>query len=136
VGSQRESTRILGLEGYRVERMEWDGQGPRARLRISIERRGIRGYECSGCKRWTWRVRDAKARTWDDLPWAEHRVTLIYRQRRVCCSTCGIRTERLSFADAKARVTRRLRQVIGLDCQSMPTSHAAVQHGVSWRAAP
>jgi transposase len=34
--------------------------------------------------------------------------------------------------DAKARLTRRLRQVIGLDCQSMPTSHAAVRHGVSW----
>jgi len=25
-----------------------------------------------------------------------------------------------------------LRQRIGLDCQSMPTSHAAVRHGVSW----
>ena len=31
-----------------------------------------------------------------------------------------------------ARVTRRFRQLIGLDCQSMPTSHAAVRHGVSW----
>jgi hypothetical protein len=31
----------------------------------------------------------------------------------------------LEFADAKARVTRRLWQQIGVDCQSMPTSHAA-----------
>ena len=38
----------------------------------------------------------------------------------------------IEFADAKARVTRRLRQQIGVDCQSMPTSHAAVRHGVSW----
>jgi hypothetical protein len=29
-------------------------------------------------------------------------------------------------------VTRRFRQQIGVDCQSMPTSHAAVRHGVSW----
>ena len=56
-------------------------------------------------------------------------------QRRVGCRTCGIRTERVAFADAKARITRRLRQVIGLDCQSMPTSHAAVRHGVSWSKA-
>jgi transposase len=77
-------------------------------------------------------VRDAKDRTWDDLPWATYRVTLVYRQRRVRCRTCGIRTERIGFADPKARVTRRLRQLIGLDCQSMPTSHAAVRHGVSW----
>jgi transposase len=45
---------------------------------------------------------------------------------------CGIRTERIEFADPKARVTRRLRQQVGVDCQSMPTSHAAVRHGVSW----
>jgi transposase len=73
-----------------------------------------------------------KERTWDDLPWAAHPVTLVYRQRRVICRRCGIRTERIEFADAKARVTRRLRQQIGVDCQSMPTSHAAVRHGVSW----
>jgi transposase len=59
-------------------------------------------------------------------------VTLVYQQRRVRCRRCGIRTERIEFADAKARVTRRLRQQIGVDCQSMPTSHAAVRHGVSW----
>ena len=32
----------------------------------------------------------------------------------------------------KGGVTRRLRQQVGVDCQSMPTSHAAVRHGVSW----
>jgi len=132
MGSQRECTRILGLEGYRVERMEWEAEGPRARVRVWIERRGIRGHQCSGCGRRTWRVRGVKPRTWDDLPWAEHRVTVVYRQRRVCCRTCGVRTERVAFADVKARITRRLRHVIGLDCQSMPTSHAAVRHGVSW----
>jgi hypothetical protein len=39
------------------------------------------------------------------------------------------------FAAPKAGITRRLRQVIVLDCQSMPTSHAAVRHGVSWSKA-
>lgn len=135
MGTHRECTRILALEGYRVEAFEWDADRPRARMRIWIERRGIRGYECSGCGRRTWRVRDAKERTWDDLPWAAHRVTLVYAQRRVRCRTCGIRTERVAFADGHARITRRLRQVIGLDCQSMPTSHAAVRHGVSWSKA-
>ena len=102
-----------------------------SRLRGHLERRGQR-YPCSGCGRRTARVRSKKERTWDDLPWAAHPVTLVYQQRRVCCRRCGIRTERIEFADAKARVTRRLRQQIGVDCQSMPTSHAAVRHGVSW----
>jgi transposase len=135
MGSRRECTRILGLVGFRVETVTWAGDGPNARVQIEIERRGIRGYECSSCRRRTWRVRDRAERTWDDLPWAEHRVTLVYQQRRVCCRTCGIRTERVVFADPRARITRRLRQLIGLDCQSMPTSHAAVRHGVSWSKA-
>jgi transposase len=128
-------TRILDLEGFRVETVEWEADGPRARVRICLERRGIGGYECSGCRRRTWYVRDRAERTWDDLPWAEHHVTLVYQQRRVYCRTCGIRTGRVAFADSKARITRRLRQLIGLDCQSMPTSHAAVRHGVSWSKA-
>jgi transposase len=45
----------------------------------------------------------------------------VYRQRRITCRACGIGTERMEFADAKARITRRLRQQIGVDCQSMPT---------------
>jgi transposase len=49
------------------------------RLVIAIERRGVRRYVCSGCGRRTGRVRDAKVRTWDDLPWAEHPVTLPMR---------------------------------------------------------
>jgi transposase len=102
------------------------------RLVIRIERRGVRRYSCSGCGRRTGRVRSTRERTWDDLPWAAHHVTLVYAQRRLICRSCGIRTERIEFADPKARVSRRLRQQIGVDCQSMPTSHAAVRHGVSW----
>jgi transposase len=132
VGSRRDCTWILGLSGFRVVATESDGEAMDSRLTIRIERRGVRRYPCSGCGRRTSRVRSARDRTWDDLPWALHPVTLVYTQRRVRCRQCGIRTEGIAFADPKARVTRRLRQQIGVDCQSMPTSHAAVRHGVSW----
>src|SRR5262245_19537350 len=135
MGSRRECTRILVSRGFASRRSPGRATGPSAQVRISIERRGIRAYEWSGCRRRTWRVRDRAERTWDDVPWAEHCVTLVYPQRRIYCRTCGIRTERIAFADPKARMTRRLRQLIGLDCQSMPTSHAAVRHGVSWSKA-
>jgi len=74
--------------GVYVEAIAWN-DAP-ARMQIRIERHGIRGYECSGCQRRTWRLRDRAERTWDDLPWAEHRVTLVYQQRRIYCRTCGI----------------------------------------------
>ena len=131
MGSRCDCTWILGLSGFRVERIEGQAAEADRRLRVYLERRGRR-FPCGGCGRRTGRVRSTKERTWADLPWAAHPVTLVYRQRRVACRHCGIRTERVEFADAKARVTRRLRQQIGVDCQSMPTSHAAVRHGVSW----
>ena len=43
-----------------------------------------------------------------DMLWAETRVRLIYQQRRVDCRTCGIRTERVAFADPEAHIARRL----------------------------
>lgn len=132
MGSLRDCTWILGLADYRVIALGREADG---RLLVELERRGIRRYVCSGCGRRTGRVRDAKVRTWDDLPWAEHPVTLRYTLRRLWCRHCGIRTERVSFADPHARLTQRFRQRIGLDCQSMPTSHAAVRHAVSWGAA-
>jgi transposase len=132
VGSQRELTKLLGLDGFYVKALEFEDDGPRGRIRIRIERRGRRRYPCIGCGRWCSRVRDVKDRCWDDLPWGEHPVTLVYARRRVRCRWCGIRSERVSFADPLARVTRRLRQQIGIDCQSMPTSHAAVRWRVSW----
>lgn len=135
MGSRCDCTRILALAGFRVVTMTSDSESSASRLTIRIERRGIRRYPCSGCGRRVGRVRSSHDRIWDDLPWAAHPVTVIYAQRRVCCRQCGIRTERVAFADPKARVTRRLRQEIGLDCQSMPTSHAALRHGVSWSKA-
>ncbi len=132
MGSREDCTWILGLPGFRVEALDGDRSVGTSRLRVRVERRGPRGYPCGGCGRRTGRVRSSRERTWDDLPWAGHPVTLVYRQRRVRCRRCGLRTERVEFADPKARVTRRLRQQIGVDCQSMPTSHVAVRHGVSW----
>lgn len=132
MGSRCDCTWVLGLTGFRVVGLERSGEGADSRMTVRIERSGARRYPCSGCGRRTRRVRSVRDRTWDDLPWASHPVTLVYAQRRVRCRQCGIRTEQVDFAEAKARVTRRLRQQIGVDCQSMPTSHAAVRHGVSW----
>lgn len=132
MGSLGDCTWILGLPGFPVEQVERDEAAANGQLRIRVGRSGPRRYPCRGCGRRTGRVRSARDCTWDDLPRATHRVTLVYRQRRVACRRCGIRTERVGFADLKARVTRRLRQHIGVDCQSMPTSQATVQHGVSW----
>jgi hypothetical protein len=90
MGSLRECTRILGLDGYRIADLEWETDGPRTRVLICLERRGIRGYECSGCRRRTWQVRDAKPRAWDDGWLRRHRRIVITPRRKAdsCNDRC------------------------------------------------
>lgn|SRR5262245_6683806 len=98
------------------------------RCGCKVERRGIRWCPCSGCGRRTGRVRDMKERTRHDLPWAAHPVTVVYHQRRVRCRHCGNRTERIEFADPKARVTRRLQQLIEPDLSMLQVRGCVVAH--------
>jgi Integrase core domain/zinc-finger of transposase IS204/IS1001/IS1096/IS1165 len=94
VWSRRDCTWILGLSGFRVVTID---EAEDSRLRMRIERRGVRRYACSRCGRHTGRVRSTRDRAWDDLPWGVHQVTVVYSQRRIVCRTCGIRTERIEF---------------------------------------
>ena len=62
MGSQRHCTWILGLAGFRVVTTESDGEAVDSRVTLRIERRGSRGYGCSGCGRRPRRVRSARDR--------------------------------------------------------------------------
>lgn len=132
MGSQSELTSIVGFPSYRVASVDFEEESPSSRAWVRLERSGRCAPRCSGCGRATTKRRDWKIRSWEDLPWAGHPVTLMCRVWRLRCPRCGVRTERIPFAEPKSRVTRRLQTRIGLDCQSMATSHAAVRHGVSW----
>jgi len=58
-----------------------------------------------------------------------HPVTLVYVQRRVLCRQCGIRTEPSSSPIRRRGLPALAEQIV--NCQSMPTSHAAIRHGVA-----
>ena len=63
MGSRRDCTWILGLSGLGVERIEGEEGGATSRRRrVGIEWRGRRRYPCSGCGRWTSRLRSARRR--------------------------------------------------------------------------
>jgi hypothetical protein len=89
VESRRDCTWILGLSGFRVVTADSEGETAESRLTIRVKRRGVRRYECSGCGRRTSRVRSARERRWDDVPWASRPVTLVYTQRGSDVGTAG-----------------------------------------------
>ena len=62
-------------------------------------------------------------------------MTLRYGVAPALVSTLRHPDRARRLCDPHARLMRRFRQRIGLDCQSMPTSHAAVRHTVGWGTA-
>ena len=139
MGSQRDGTWILGLPGFRVERIDGEKALATSRLRVYIERRGRR-YPCGGCGRRTSRVRSATGRTWDDLPWAAHPVTLVYQQlsaeqrwRRFPRSRAGTAPlhGRCTAVAAEPRADDR---AVGHERNPRPARHEA-RRGPSWSRA-
>lgn len=54
------------------------------------------------------------------------------RLRRLSCSRCGQRVERISWLQRRARLTRRLADAVALWCARLPTRHVAEMFGLHW----
>lgn len=52
--------------------------------------------------------------------------------RRLRCDACGTRTERVSWLDRHARVTRTLADFVGTWCEKLPVAHVCKLSGLHW----
>jgi transposase len=138
-------TEILGFDGWKVKEAFFEsaaGQQVKpvgrlsvlrgTRLVLAIERRWLpRCGQCAGPCRVV--HEQLPARRWADLQWAEHSVELRYAPVRVECPRCHASpVEMVAWADPYQRQTRRLQQRLVVEAASMPVSHVAALHGLSW----
>jgi transposase len=130
--SLRTLSEFLDLPGYRITRFELNEEGNLLTFWIGRSRDDAT-YACGACGRRTRRVHDSRERELDDLPWGPRRVRLVVERHRVRCRRCGTHlAEALPFARPRSRMTRRLEDRIGLECQSAPVSEVAERWGISW----
>jgi transposase len=138
-------TDILGFDGWKVTEAFFESAAGKrvepvgglsllreTRVVLVVERRWLsRCGQCGGpCRRVHEQL---PARRWDDLPWAEHPVELRYAPVRVECPRCHARpVEMVAWADPYQRQTRRLQQRLAVEAASMPLTHVAALHGLSW----
>jgi transposase len=89
---------------------------------------------CAKCGRRCQRLKEQQeSRNWRDLPWCEHPVSIIYAPKRLKCKHCKEDcVELLPWADPYQRQTKRFQQHIAIETASMPVSHVAAIHGISW----
>jgi transposase len=87
---------------------------------------------CSGCEGNCWQVHESGWRIIRDMPMLGDPVWLRVQLRRVRCSECGTRAERVLWLDRHARITRRLADFVGLWCEKLPVAHVCKLSGLHW----
>ena len=99
---------------------------------LQVERRWM--ATCSHCGgRCPKKHCDEETRRWDDLPWAEHPVSIEYAPIRVKCERCGATPlEMVPWADPYQRETRRFQHHLAVQAAASPTVRVAAQYGLSW----
>jgi len=120
--------RLLGVTGLRVTGAFFMTLGS-----LSIEvAPGWRKPRCSDCGRAAPGYDRRPVRWWRHLAWGKTLVLLSYAPRRVQCARCGIRTEKLPWADVKSRFSTDFEELVAYLAQITDKTHVARMMAIAW----
>jgi transposase len=139
-------TEIWGFSGWKVKDVFYEdkdgtrlavipGYAPGATGTLVIQVKRGWAPRCSQCGAICGRAAHEKLerRRWRDLPWAGRPVVIEAHLIRVRCRKCrATPVEMTAWAEPRQRQTRRLQQQLALEAASMPVTHVAALHGLSW----
>jgi transposase len=134
-GLVSDASRLLGLEGLAVQRIESDAFGGRV---VHVVTADETASACPGCGVLSVTLKGRACSRPRDIPYGTTRLRLIWHKRRWRCKEqlCGRAsfTESLPGVRARSRLTTRFRA--GLGCavaeQQRCVSEAAAHYGASW----
>lgn len=121
---------ILGeWEGYRVGTV---GAAPDNQSEIWIELlpKHSSGL-CSACNQHVESIHDIQERFIRDLPIFDKQTWLIVPRRRVLCSSCGPKLERLSWLESYSRYTTRFEEAVARMCKVASHKHVATEYSIN-----
>jgi transposase len=122
--------RWLGLVGHRVRSVQEDDD----RLLAEIEPIAGRLPRCGCCGRQVRRTKGrAKRRLWRDLKIRKLPLVLAYTPRRVVCPDCGVRVEKVPWAERWSRVTKSLSRALAELARRTDLSTVADQFSLNWK---
>jgi transposase len=123
----------LGLKAHRVVKVEVDeGAGD---LVIELDRLGARRLRCGACGLEARRVAPTRrpVRRWRDLAMRDQVVQLVYAPCRVWCAHCGLRVERVPWADKWQRVTHALARAVAELARALDWTAVAHHFRLNWK---
>jgi transposase len=118
----------LGVKDHKVVKVEGDVDGLRVLLAPRLHRRLI----CSGCGARASLYDTLPERPWRHVPLWGIPVTLVYSPRRVSCPHCGVKVEKVPWAEGKHRLTTPFVIVLATWARLLAVEVVAGLFGVSW----
>jgi len=119
-------TRLLGLENVRVRGAEFEGDTLVIDVRPTWKR-----ARCSGCGAKS-PAYDQRERRWRHLDVAGVRCELRYSIRRVQCPKCGVKVERVPWAEPDSGFTERFEDFVALLAQRTDKTTVANLLRIAW----
>lgn len=125
--------KALRLKAHTVVRVEADEAA--GELVVHLERLGHRRLRCGACGLEASRVAPTRRplRRWRDLAMREHLVELRYAPYRVWCPRCGLRVERVPWADPWQRVTHALARAVATLARVLDWTSVAAHFRLNWK---
>jgi transposase len=121
----------LKLKAHTVTKVE-DSQEC---MTITIDRLGRRLLRCSLCGHRCREVHNVGAeRQWRDLAMREQQLILRYAPRRVDCPRCGVRVEKVPWAEPWARVTTALAKAVAVLARELSWQGTARHYKLNWKS--
>ncbi len=124
--------KALGMKAHYVTGVE---QASPTEVVAHVERLGHRRLRCGACGRAVGRVAAARRppRRWRDLALHGQQLVLEYAPYRVWCPHCGLRVERVPWADAWQRVTHGLARAVARLARELPWAGVAAEYQLNWK---
>ena len=122
--------RWLGLKSHYVRKVEETAEGVVAEI-VEV---GNHLPRCGHCGQRVGRTKGRMpARRWRDLKLRDRPLILTYSPRRVVCPSCGVRVEKVPWAEPYSRVSKGLALAVAVLAREASLSAVAGHYGINWK---
>jgi transposase len=124
--------RVEPCKSFVYGKARWVEDAPRPTIEVSIQARKNGRPICSGCGEVRPGYDRLPQRRFEFVPLWGIAIYFVYAMRRVACPTCGVKAERIPWADGKSPLTRSFQWFLARWAKRMCWKDVAVTFHVGW----
>ncbi len=122
--------RVEKIPGFVYEKVSWSRDGKE--IEVEIRPRKNSWAICSDCGSIAIKYDQLRARRFAFVPVWQIPVTLVYRMRRVSCHACGVKVEKVPWAEGKNQISTTYLWFLAAWARRMSWTEVAQVFATSW----